>query len=134
MLPEVYPPVIDLLISLLTALRRIYKPVIDNIIHKMIESNLDFYLEEITESSRNTNRIKELKSRKNNQIFHVRQNSTQRFFQYRIDKITQFKLYLRCKSVKCSSRLEVILGFDSDADYDSDPETETDYDCYPDSE
>ena len=56
-LPEVYPPVIDLLISLLTALRRIYKPVIDNIIHKMIESNLDFYLEEITESSRNRNRI-----------------------------------------------------------------------------
>ena len=91
-LPEVYPPVIDLLISLLTALRRIYKPVIDNVIHKMIESNLDFYLEEITESSRNTNRIKELKSIKNNQIFHVRQNSTQRFFQYRIDKITQFNL------------------------------------------
>ena len=54
MLPEVYPPVIDLLISLLTALRRIYKPVINNVIHKMIESNLDFYLEEITESSRNT--------------------------------------------------------------------------------
>ena len=53
-----------------------------------------------------------LKSIKNNQIFHVRQNSTQRFFQYRIDKITQFKLYLRCKSVKCSSRLEVILGFE----------------------
>ena len=102
----------------------------------MIESNLDFYLEEITESSRNKNRIKELKSIKNNQIFHARQNSTQRFFQYRIDKITQFKLYLRCKSVKCSSRLEVILGFDSDADYDSDPEPETepDYDCYPDSE
>ena len=66
MLPEVYPPVIDLLISLLTALRRIYTPVIDNIIHKMIESNLDFYLEEITESSRNTNRIKELQSIKNN--------------------------------------------------------------------
>ena len=62
MLPEVYPPVIDLLISLLTALRRIYKPVIDTIIHKTIESNLDFYLEEITESSRNKNRIKELKS------------------------------------------------------------------------
>ena len=62
MLPEVYPPVIDLLISLLTALRRIYKPVIDNVTHKMIESNLDFYLEEITESSRNKNRIKELKS------------------------------------------------------------------------
>ena len=46
------------------------------------------------------------------QIFHVRQNSTRRFFQYRIDKIAQFKLYLRCKSVKCSSRLEVILGFE----------------------
>ena len=75
-LPEVYPPVIDLLISLLTALRRIYKPVIDNIIHKMIVKNLNFYLEEITESSRNTNRIKELKSIKNNQIFHVRQITT----------------------------------------------------------
>ena len=110
-LPEVYPPVIDLLISLLTAVPRIYKPVIDNVNHKMIESNLDFYLEEISESTRNTKRVKELRAIKNNQIFHVRQNSTQRFYQYRIDKIGQHKAYLRCVNYKCCSRLEVILGF-----------------------
>ena len=106
-LPEVYPPVIDLLISLLTAVPRIYKPVIDNVNHKMIESNLDFYLEEISESTRNTKRVKELRAIKNNQIFHVRQNSTQRFYQYRIDKIGQHKAYLRCVNYKCCSRLEV---------------------------
>ena len=42
---------IDLLISLLTAVHWIYKPVISNVNHKMTESNLDFYLEEISEST-----------------------------------------------------------------------------------
>ena len=78
----------------------------------MIESNLDFYLEEISESTRNTNRVKELRAIKNNQIFYVRQHSTQRFYQYRIDKIGQHKAYLRCVNYKCCSRLEVILGLD----------------------
>ena len=85
--------------------------MIDNVNHKIIESNLDFYLEEISESTRNTKRVKELRAIKNNQIFHVRQNSTQRFYQYRIDKIGQHKAYLRCVNYKCCSRLEVILGF-----------------------
>jgi len=78
----------------------------------MIENNLDFYLEDITESTRNTNRIKELRGIKNNQIFHVRQNSTQKFYQYRLDKIGQFKGYLRCIDYKCNSRLEVIFGLE----------------------
>ena len=76
----------------------------------MMENDFDFYLEDITESSLNTNRIKELKAIKNNQIFHVRQNSTQVFYQYRMDKITHNKGYLRCTNKKCSSRLEVIFG------------------------
>ena len=102
MLPEVYQPVIDLLISLLTALRRIYKPVIDNVIHKMIESNLDFYLEEITESSRNK-RI----------------------------KIKNFRVLVESFIKKDHDE-----PCDSNADYDSDPdsENEPEFDCYPDSE
>ena len=50
--PTLYRPrKIDLLISLLTAVHWIYKPVISNVNHKMIESNFDFYLEEISEST-----------------------------------------------------------------------------------
>ena len=105
-------PLIDLLISLLTAIHHVYKLLIHNLNHKMIENNLDFYLEDITESTRNTNRIKELRGIKNNQIFHVRQNSTQKFYQYRLDKIGQFKGYLRCIDYKCNSRLEVIFGLE----------------------
>ena len=45
-----------------------------------MKNDFDFYLEDITESSLNTDRIKELKAIKNNQIFHVRQNSTQVFY------------------------------------------------------
>ena len=62
-------PLIDLLISLLTAIYHVYKLLIHNLNHKTIENNLDFYLEDITESTRNTNRIKELRGIKNNQIF-----------------------------------------------------------------
>ena len=105
-------PLIDLLISLLTAIHHVYQLLIHNLNHKMIENNLDFYLEDITESTRNTNRIKELRGIKNNQIFHVRQNSTQKFYQYRLDKIGQFKGYLRCIDYKCNSRLEVIFGLE----------------------
>ena len=107
-----FVPLIDLLISLLTAIHHVYKPLIHNLNHKMIENNLDFYLEDITESTRNTNRIKELRGIKNNQIFHVRQNSTQKFYQYRLDKIGKFKGYLRCIDYKCNSRLEVIFGLE----------------------
>ena len=105
-------PLIDLLISLLTAIHHVYQLLIHNLNHKMIENNLDFYLEDITESTRNTNLIKNLRSIKNNQIFHVRQNSTQKFYQYRLDKIGQFKGYLRCIDYKCNSRLEVIFGLE----------------------
>ena len=78
--PEVYLLLINLLICLLTANYQLCK-VLNNVLnHKMMKNDFDFYLEDITESSLNTDRIKELKAIKNNQSFHVRQNSTQLFF------------------------------------------------------
>ena len=78
--PEVYLLLINLLICLLTANYQLYKVLNHVLNHKMMKNDFDFYLEDITESSLNTDRIKELKAIKNNQIFHVRQNSTQVFY------------------------------------------------------
>ena len=49
---------------------------------------LDFYLEGLTESSYNTKFIKTKREIHTNICFHVRENSTQLFYEYKIDKIT----------------------------------------------
>ena len=58
--PEVYLLLINLLICLLTANYQLYKVLNHVLNHKMMKNDFDFYLEDITESSLNTDRIKEL--------------------------------------------------------------------------
>ena len=45
--PEVYPPLINLLICLLTAHNQVYKALNHVWNHKMMENDFDFYLEDI---------------------------------------------------------------------------------------
>ena len=76
----------------------------------MNSQELDFYLEDISESGYNTNYIKNKRNVHANQRFHVRKNSTQRYYEYRIDKICQYKSALKCTVVSCSARLAVLFG------------------------
>ena len=76
----------------------------------MNSQELDFYLEDISESGYNTNYIKNKRNVHANQRFHVRKNSTQLYYEYRIDKICQYKSALKCTVVSCSARLAVLFG------------------------
>ena len=69
---------------------------------------IDFYLESITESYRNTNLVK--KGIHSNLVHHIRQNSSQKYYKYRTDKIGKSKSFLRCSIGKCSARLSVLHG------------------------
>ena len=71
---------------------------------------IDFYLESITESYRNTNLVK--KGIHSNLVHHIRQNSSQKYYKYRTDKIGKSKSFLRCSIGKCSARLSVLHGED----------------------
>ena len=46
---------------------------------------IDFYLESISESYRNTKLVK--KGIHSNLVYHIRQNSSQKYYEYRTDKI-----------------------------------------------
>ena len=52
--PEVYLLLINLLICLLTANYQLYKVLNHVLNHKMMKNDFDFYLEDITDSSLNT--------------------------------------------------------------------------------
>ena len=66
----------------------------------MDSKTIDYYLEDLTESDRNTNFIKKKREIHANVCFHVRQNSTQLFYEYRMDKINRSKAFLRCRVIK----------------------------------
>ena len=68
---------------------------------------IDFYLESITESYRNTKLVK--KGIHSNLVYHIRQNSSQKYYEYRTDKIGKSKSFLRCSIGKCSARLSVLV-------------------------
>ena len=76
----------------------------------MDSKTIDYYLEDLTESDRNTNFIKKKREIHANVCFHVRQNSTQLFYEYKMDKINRSKAFLRCRVTKCSARLNIIFG------------------------
>ena len=76
----------------------------------MDSKTIDYYLEELTESAWNTNLIKNKREIHANVVFHIRKNSTQLFYEYRMEKIHRFKAFLKCRVAKCSSRLIVNYG------------------------
>ena len=51
----------------------------------MDSKTIDFYLEELTESAWNTNLIKNKREIHANVCFHIRKNSTQLFYEYRME-------------------------------------------------
>ena len=71
---------------------------------------LDFYLEGLTESSYNTKFIKTKREIHTNICFHVRENSTQLFYEYKIDKINQTKAFLKCRVAKCNAKLNILFS------------------------
>ena len=76
----------------------------------MDSKTIDYYLEELTESAWNTKLIKNKREIHANVCFHIRKNSTQLFYEYRMEKIHRFKAFLKCRVAKCSSRLIVNYG------------------------
>ena len=71
---------------------------------------LDFYLEDISESAYNTTYIKSKRDIQTNQRYHVRKNSTQKYYEYKINKIYQYKSTLECTVKSCPARLAVLFG------------------------
>ena len=71
---------------------------------------LDFYLEDISESAYNTTYIKSKRDIQTNQRYHVRKNSTQEYYEYKINKIYQYKSTLECTVKSCPARLAVLFG------------------------
>ena len=64
----------------------------------MDSQTIDYYLEDLTESGQNTNLIKNKREIHANVCFHIRQNSTQLFFEYRMDKINRSKAFSKADS------------------------------------
>ena len=71
---------------------------------------VDFYLEDISESAYNTTYIKNKRNIHANPRYHIRQNSTQEYYEYRMQKICQYKGALCCVVRSCSARLAVLFG------------------------
>ena len=67
---------------------------------------LDFYLEGLTESSYNTKFIKTKREIHTNICFHVRENSTQLFYEYKIDKNNQTKAFFKMQSGQVQCQVE----------------------------